>query len=60
MDRARRLIDELQSTHERNVFVMMRYGANPQYRAIETSIRTVLGRYGLIGRLAKDRASHRR
>jgi hypothetical protein len=49
-------IEELQRTVNRNVFVMMRYADTPQFRQIEASIRSALERYGLIARLAKDRA----
>jgi hypothetical protein len=56
MKRTERPIEELQSTLDRNVFVMMRYADTPQFRLIEASIRESLAQFGLIGRLAKDRA----
>jgi hypothetical protein len=56
MKRPDRLLEELQTTLDRNVFVMMRYADTPQFHSIETSIRDSLARYGLIARLAKDRA----
>lgn len=49
-------LSELQVTTDRNVFVMMRYRDVRHFHQIESSIRACLGRYGLIARLAKDRA----
>jgi hypothetical protein len=49
-------VAELQSTLDRNVFVMMRYRDTPQFQALEHSIRTALSSYGLLAQLAKDRA----
>jgi hypothetical protein len=49
-------IEELQTTSDRNVFVMMRYADTPKFIEIEASIRNTLSSYGLIARLAKDRA----
>ena len=49
-------IEELQSTADRNVFVMMRYSDSPQFAGIEQSLRGALLEFGLIARLAKDRA----
>jgi len=49
-------IEELQSTADRNVFVMMRYVDSPQFAGIEQSLRGALLEFGLIARLAKDRA----
>jgi hypothetical protein len=56
MKRPEPSLEELQSTADRNVFVMMRYAGTAQFLAIEESIRSALGDYGLIARLAKDRA----
>lgn len=51
-----RLIEELQSTSDTNVFVMMRYRSAGEYRLIEDAIREALAQFGLTARLAKDRA----
>ena len=56
MNRPGEFIEELQSAAARNVFVMMRYVDTSQFVAIEDSIRRALRSFGLIGRLAKDRA----
>jgi hypothetical protein len=37
-----RFIEELQTTADRNVFVMIRYADTPQFLEIETSIRSAL------------------
>ena len=47
---------ELQTTADRNVFVMMRYREGRHFRVIESCIRSCLSEYGLIARFAKDRA----
>ncbi len=49
-------IDELQSSFDRNVFVMMRYGRSRQFEELETTIRTSLRRFGLVARFARDHA----
>jgi hypothetical protein len=49
-------ISELQGDIERNVFIMMRYRSTEQFKQIEDSLRSSLAKYGLVGRLAKDRA----
>lgn len=41
---------------EQSVFVMMRYRDSEHYQAIESAIVTELRAYGLVGRLAKDKA----
>jgi hypothetical protein len=56
MNSHQRFIEELQATSNRNVFVMMRYADVPQLVSIEASIRSALGEFGLIARLARDRA----
>ena len=56
MSAEERFIEELQSTFDTNVFVMMRYRDTPQFQMIEASIRRSLSSYGLSARLAKDRA----
>jgi hypothetical protein len=53
-----RLIEEVQSTFDTNVFVMMRYSETSPFRSLEESIRSSLQRYGLRMRLAKDRSLH--
>lgn len=49
-------IEELQSQFDRNVFIMMRYRSGPHFINIEDSLKKSLAKYGLIARLAKDRA----
>jgi hypothetical protein len=49
-------IEELQSTLDSNVFVMIRYRDTKPFRELEGSIRDALREYGLRARLAKDRA----
>jgi hypothetical protein len=56
MSHSQRFVEELQSSANQNVFIMMRYTDSPEFRAIETAIRTAVKRFGLIARLAKDRA----
>jgi hypothetical protein len=51
-----RFIEELQSTLDSNVFVMIRYRDTRPFRDLEGSIREALGACGLRARLAKDRA----
>jgi hypothetical protein len=50
------LLSELQQTSNQNVFVMMRYRSTPHFQEIEESIRETFSEYGLVARLAKDRA----
>ena len=50
------LVSELQQTSNQNVFIMMRYRTSPHFKEIEDCIRETLSKYGLIARLAKDRA----
>lgn len=54
MDRRAEFIRELQSSFDQNVFVMIRYGADPFYQRLENSLRQCLAEYGLTARLAKD------
>jgi len=49
-------IAELDAPLPRSVFVMMRYGGTEQSAAIEQSITDTLKSYGLVARLAKDKA----
>jgi hypothetical protein len=49
-------LTELQQTSNQNVFVMMRYRTSPHFKEIEDCLRDTLSEFGLIARLAKDRA----
>jgi hypothetical protein len=50
------LLNELEQTFPRNVFVMMRYRSVAYFEEIETTLRTAFSEYNLIARFAKDAA----
>jgi hypothetical protein len=51
-----RSLEDLRSTVNGNVFVMMRYRSDPRSAEIEACVRSTLQEYGLVARLAKDSA----